>query len=109
MCVEGGRSPSEGGASVGGVAAKSPAQRLLPSPPQLFFPAALASGPALLKMAADSEVSLGFLPVAVTALGSLPSVVARGFGLFIFCLFFPQPESEVFEITDFTTASEWER
>uniref|UniRef100_A0A7N4PCD9 RAB3 GTPase activating protein catalytic subunit 1 n=1 Tax=Sarcophilus harrisii TaxID=9305 RepID=A0A7N4PCD9_SARHA len=60
-------------------------------------------------MAADSEVRP--LPSSV----SLPSLLesprlcqlprTQPFSEF----FFPQPESEVFEITDFTTASEWER
>lgn len=54
------------------------------------------------KMAADSEVSV--LPVLFPV-----RFVVAVYQLIASPPFSPQPESEVFEITDFTTASEWER
>lgn len=57
-------------------------------------------------MAADSEVSVNPPPLPSLSLPSVPQPPPPRSPP---APLSPQPESEVFEITDFTTASEWER
>lgn len=90
-------------------------RRCVRQPPR---PARLPAGPCAWggpqrKMAADSEVSVfSFLlsrPVPPRPVHPQRSRPATASPLTASPALSPQPESEVFEITDFTTASEWER